>query len=212
LQVKRLGIFGTSGFAREVGDIAYELSYLPLYIARDEAELALWDSPAEAILETQAVQYADIPFAIGVGDRSIRQRLAARYSSLEFMNLVHPSATFGHGQRETLFKRRGIIVAAGARLTNNIDVGNFAVFDRNAMVGHDCIIEDFVHLAPAACVSGNVHIETACWIGATAVINQGTFTKKLLIGSGTVIGSGAVVTGACDSNAVYVGAPAKRIK
>lgn len=40
--MSRLGIFGTSGFAREVADIAYELDYAPFFIARDEGELNAW--------------------------------------------------------------------------------------------------------------------------------------------------------------------------
>lgn len=210
--MKRIGIFGTSGFARELADIAWELSYEPLFIARDEAEFASWDLADEVIVEDDAAKYADMPFAIGIGNQAVRQRLARRYATLTFANLVHPSASFGRGQRETLATRRGVIVAAGVRLSNRIKLGDFTVFDRNSTVGHDCIVEDFAHVAPMACVSGNVHLGTACWIGAAAVINQGNAQSKLVIGNGAVIGSGAVVIGACEAQGVYAGVPARRIK
>lgn len=210
--MKRIGIFGTSGFAREVGDIAWELSYKPLYIARDEAELALWNHVDDVALESEALGYQDIAFAIGIGDNATRQKVAASFSTLAFANLVHPSATFGRGQQAALAGRRGVIVAAGVRFTNNIRVGDFTVFNLNATIGHDSIIEDFANIAPGACISGNVHIGTRCWVGTGAAINQGDGTAKLDIGNDTVIGSGSVVVRACEPHAVYVGIPAKRIK
>ena len=36
--MKRIGIFGTSGFARETADVAIENGYVPTLIARDAAK------------------------------------------------------------------------------------------------------------------------------------------------------------------------------
>lgn len=210
--MKRLGIFGTSGFAREVGDLAWELSYIPFYIARDEAEMASWTYPEEIVLERDAIQYSDSVFAIGIGDNAIREKVATRYSELPFVNLIHPAASFGRGQAERIASRKGVIITAGVRFTNNIEVGDFTVFNLNATVGHDCIIDHFANIAPGACISGNVHIGARCWIGTGAAINQGGTELKLTIGADTMVGSGSVVVRSCDPEAVYVGIPAKRIK
>lgn len=211
--MSRLGVFGTSGFAREVGDIAAELGYRPLYVARDHSELDGWSFSCDAILESELQRYRNIDFAIGIGENSVRQRIAQRYSGhLRFLNLIHPSATFGQGQRKIIDSRQGVIVCAGVRLTNNIRVGDFCIFNLNATIGHDVIVDDFVNLAPGAHISGNVHIGARCWVGTGAVINQGNNEAKLHIGADTVIGSGAVVIKACEPNAVYAGIPAKRVK
>jgi sugar O-acyltransferase (sialic acid O-acetyltransferase NeuD family) len=211
--MNQLGIFGTSGFAREVGDIAAELGYCPVYIARDQVELTAWTFPAEAILESQVDRYRDMGFAIGIGENLIRQKVARRFvDSLRFANLIHPSATFGQGQREQIETRQGVIVCAGVRFTNNIHVGDFSIFNLNATVGHDVTVDDFVNVAPGACISGNVHLGARCWIGTGSAINQGSGDTKLCIGNNTVIGSGSVVVKTCEPNAVYVGIPAKRIK
>lgn len=208
-----IGIFGTSGFAREVGDIALALGYQPLYIARDQTELDAWSFAGKAMLESEVDGYRGIGFAIGIGENAIRQRIAQRFASqLTFTNLIHPSATFGQGQREIVQARQGIIVCAGVRFTNNIQVGDFGVFNLNATIGHDVIVEDFVNIAPGAHVSGNVHIGPRCWIGTGAAINQGQGNAKLHIGADTVIGSGSVVVKACEPHSVYVGIPAKKIK
>lgn len=208
-----LGIFGTSGFAREVADIALELGHRPIFIARDADEARAWSHPGELVLEDEIEHYAAMPFAVGIGENRVREKVALRHGSrLRFANLVHPSASFGQGQRAAIEARRGVIVCAGVRFTNNIQVGDFTVFNLNATIGHDSIIEDYVNLAPGANISGNVHLRTRCWVGTGAAINQGSGESKLEIGSDTVIGSGSVVVRSCEAGAVYVGIPAKRIK
>ena len=212
--MKKLGVFGTSGFAREAADIADELGYEPFLIAKDEAEAAstgpdIWP----IVLESELAQSQDAVYALGIGENNIRAKVAERYSGrLNFVNLIHPSATFGKQQLEHIQTRRGIIVCAGVRFTNNIVVGHYSIFNLNTTVGHDVIIDDFVNIAPGAHISGNVWIQRGCWVGTGAVINQGSNETKLSIGAKTTIGSGAVVIKDCDEQAVYVGAPARRIK
>jgi len=199
--------------AREAADIAIEVGLLPLYIARDLAELEAWTFPIEAVLETDIQHYRDMEFVVGIGENSVRQKVAERFAGrIRFTNLLHPSATFGQGQRRVIEASQGVIVCAGVRFTNNIQIGNFCIFNQNATIAHDVIVEDFVHFDPGSIISGNVHIEQRCWIGAGAVINQGTCDTKLHIGADTIIGSGSVVVKPCESNAVYVGNPARRIK
>lgn len=211
--MKKIGIFGTSGFAREVGDIAFYLGFEPIYVARDQREADEWALTGEVILEQDVHLLKEADFAIGIGENQVRRKVAARYAhQLRFTNLIHPSATFGMGQLAALADRQGVIVCAGVRFTNNIQVGNFTIFNLNATVGHDVICEDFVNIAPGANISGNVHIEAGCWVGTGAAINQGDIVTKLRIGANTTIGSGSVVVKPCDHDAVYVGIPAKRIK
>lgn len=211
--MNRIGIFGTSGMAREAGDIAWALGLEPLYVARDEAELRAWCFPAKVILEQDVNQYADMPFVIGIGENNIRRAVAERFKDLlSFSNLIHPSATFGCGQRSVLEQCKGAIVAAGARFTSGITVGDFCIFNQNTTIAHDCAVDSFVHVAPGANVSGSVHLKQGCWIGSGAVINQGSNTNKRVIGENTMVGAGAVVINDCEANAVYAGVPAKRIK
>lgn len=211
--MKDVGVFGTGGHARELGDIACGLGYRVIYVARDQSELDAWSFPGEAMLESDVEKYRDMGFVIGIGENAARQKVARRFAgTLNFVNLIHPNATFGRRQRDAIETRQGTVVCAGVSFTNNIQVGDFAVFNRNATIGHDVIVDDFVSVAPGACISGNVHLGLRCWIGAGAVVNQGTADAKLLIGADTIIGSGSVVIKACEPNAVYVGIPAKRIK
>jgi sugar O-acyltransferase (sialic acid O-acetyltransferase NeuD family) len=204
-------IFGTGGFARETQDIARVLGLEGIFIASSETERDAWRGPEAVILEDQIDAKADAAFAIGIGDNAVRAKIAARYSDrLHFVNLIHPSATFGKDQLDAIERHRGVIVCAGVRFTNNIEVGDFTIFNLNATIGHDVIVEDFVNIAPGANVSGCVHLCERVWIGTNAAINQGSASQRLLVGSGTVIGSGSVVVRDCEPNSIYVGIPAKK--
>lgn len=211
--MKTLGIFGTSGFAREVGDIAFNLGFEPIYIARERSEVDAWTFDSEVTLESDVLNLKVAEFAIGIGDNTLRRTISERYlNQLKFSNLLHPSASFGRAQLAAFAARKGVIVCAGVCFTNNIHVGDFSIFNLNATVGHDAIIEEFVNISPGANISGNVHIEAGCWIGTGAVINQGNAESKLRIGANTVIGSGSVVVKHCERDTVYVGVPVRKIK
>ena len=207
-----LGIFGTSGFAREVDDVACALDLRTVFIARDADERDAWGRPGEVILEADIGGGRGMQFAIGIANPGLRRKVAHRHgAALQFINLIHPSATFGRGQRALLDQQRGVTVCAGVRFMNSIQVGDFTIFSLNATIGHDCTVDDFVTIMPGVNVSGHVHIARACWLGTGAAINQGTPQARRSIGEGTVIGSGAVVIRDCDPGAVYAGVPARRI-
>lgn len=211
--MSQIGIFGTSGMAGEAGDIAWELGLEPVYVARDQAELDACPYSGQVILESDIDQSTEMGYVIGIGDNSIRMRIARRYSGrLRFTNLIHPSATFGKGQRELLEVKKGIIVCAGVRFTNNIQVGDFCIFNLNSTISHDVVIDEYVYIAPGAHITGNVHVESRAWIGIGVTINQGTESLKRRIGANTTIGSGAVVVRDCEPDAIYVGIPARRTK
>lgn len=210
--MKQIGIFGYSGFARETADIAIALNIQPIFIVRESNEIGNEKPNFDWITENQLNDLAELPLAIGIGDNAIRQNIFKRFITREFPNLIHPSSTFGYGQREQLEQNKGLIICAGVRLTNNIEMGDFCIINLNATIGHDCLIEKFVNIAPGANISGNVHIKEGCWIGTNAAINQGSDSTKLELGERCVIGSGAVVIKPCNPDGVYVGAPAVRKK
>lgn len=211
--MKRIGIFGTSGFARETADVAIESGYVPTFIARDAAERDAWAFDGQVVVESDlAALGADIAFAIGIGENAVRQRVWERHRALRFVSLIHPAATMGAGQRTIVEAQIGVIVCAGVRLTNHIEIGKFAILNINATVGHDAVIGAFANISPGANVSGNVDIGERCWVGTGAAVNQGHAGGKLVIGHDTVVGSGSVVVRNCEPESVYVGIPARKIK
>lgn len=207
-----IGIFGTSGMAREAGDIVLALNHEPLFIGQIDGDYTDLHHDQLFINESSIAEYKEIPFVIGIANPEIREKIAKKYcNQLDFISVIHPTATFGYKQMERLKQSKGTIVSAGARFTNNIAVGDFCIFNQNATIAHDCVIADYVHIAPNATVSGNVEIGKGAWVGAGAIINQGKNGNRLIIGSNSKIGSGAVVIDDCLPNTAYVGIPARSL-
>lgn len=199
--------------ARETRDVALACGLQPIFFARGPVERAAMVGEGEVVLEDDIHRFADLHFVIGIGLPATRKCIAERYRGrLRFASLIHPSATFGLGQRSTVEGTCGTIVCAGVRFTSNITVGSFTIFNANSTVHHDSVIGDYVTVSPMACILGNIVVEACAWVGAGSVINEGSPDRPRVIGEGAVIGSGSVVLHDCAANGVYVGVPAIRKK
>lgn len=103
----------------------------------------------------------------------------------------------------------GALLSPFVTLTSNIRIGRHFHANLNSYVEHDCVVGDFVTLAPGAKVNGNIHLEDHVYVGSGAVIRQGRAGVPVVIGKGAVIGMGAVVLGNVAPNKVVIGNPAR---
>ncbi len=109
-------------------------------------------------------------------------------------------------------------IAAGAALspfvsiTSNIKIGKCFHANLYSYVEHDCVIGDFVTFAPGVKCNGNIHIQDHAYIGAGAMIKQGTPDQPLVIGRGAIVGMGAVVTKSVPAGVTVVGNPARIVE
>ncbi len=139
-------------------------------------------------------------FVLGVGSPQVRRALVARLDAAgrRAFTAVHPSATFGVAT--TLAE--GVVVCAGAAVSNNVRLGRHVHVNPNATIGHDADLHDFVSVNPAAVISGEVLVGEETLVGAAATVLQ-----NLSIGARTVIGAGAVVTRNVPNGVVVKGVP-----
>jgi sugar O-acyltransferase (sialic acid O-acetyltransferase NeuD family) len=106
-------------------------------------------------------------------------------------------------------------IAAGAclspfvTLTSNIRIGRCFHANLYSYVEHDCVIGDFVTFAPGVKCNGNVVIEDGAYLGAGAIIRQGTAQRPLRIGAGAVVGMGSIVTKDVAPGTTVIGNPAR---
>lgn len=144
------------------------------------------------------------PFSavLAVGSAVDREHIASllAHSPVTYPVLVHPQSTIGCD----VHLSEGVVVAAGSRLSTNIQVGRHVQIDQNAAIGHDCELGDFSRLNPQACVSGAVTIGRRAMIGANAIVLQG-----LKVGDDARVGAGAVVTHSVDPDTTVMGVPAR---
>lgn len=111
--------------------------------------------------------------------------------------MVSPTAQIGDG---TVVIHRAVIQA-------EVQVGKQVIINTGAQLGHDCVVDDFCHVAPGAILCGGVKLNRGVFVGAGAILVQG-----IEIGENTTIGAGTVVTRSIPSNQVMVGNPAREVK
>jgi sugar O-acyltransferase (sialic acid O-acetyltransferase NeuD family) len=207
-----LVIIGAGGFGREVLDVVEALEtsgqHLEFRGFIDDADI---DSERLVRRGTRCLggaasigRHAD-RFVVGVGAGNVRARLAdvAIACSARPVTLVHPAATIGG---DTLLGD-GCIVAAGARLTTNIRLGQHVDLHVNATIGHDCVLGDFVSVYPGANVGGEVVLGRFATIGSGAIV-----LPRVTVGEGAYVGAGAVVTRDVEPGMTVAGVPAKVIQ
>jgi sugar O-acyltransferase (sialic acid O-acetyltransferase NeuD family) len=139
---------------------------------------------------------------VAIGDNSIRRRLTERAVSAgeNLATAIHPSASVARSARIAA----GSMLCAGSIVLPRATVGHGVILNTKASVDHDSVIGDFVHLAPAATLGGNVRVGIDALIGPGATIVSG-----VSIGSHTVIGAGAVVLRDVPDDVTAWGVPAR---
>ncbi len=208
----KIAIIGAAGFAREVRDICWDIGarnicFLGLEHDRNEIDgFPVYPDKPDVISDLVAKGWQ---LSIGVANPRARRTIARAHSQWPFAALLHPTASFGFGQRERVASVNGAIVAAGARFMSSISLGEHVVVSLNATIGHDVIIGSYCAVMPGASISGNVTLEAAVYVGAGAVTVNGEPGGPLVIGAGAIIGAGAVVVKDVPAAATIVGVPGK---
>lgn len=207
----KICIFGASGFSKEVADVSADMGYQEIIFIDIQPRSDTFFG-FRLISEDNIGKYAanDFHFIIGIGNNKLRQNIYERFAHLKYVNIIHSTASMGIGQKNRFDHSIGNIITAGVRMTNDIKLGNFGIYNLNCTIGHDCVIEDFINIAPSANISGNVHIKSCAYIGANATILQGkAIDKKLIIGENATVGAGAVATKDVPPNVIVKGIPAR---
>jgi len=207
----KIGIFGSSGQARETVDICLEIGYTNIFFV-DLEEGIEPITGFNIIKEAELDKYANdqCRFVIGIGDSRKRKEIYKKFSNLIYINVIHPSVTLRKSQLYELQKKFGNIIYEGARFSNNIKFGNFGLYNFNVTVSHDCVIEDYVTISPGVNIAGNVHLHEEVFLGIGAsVINGKNIDEKLHINKCAYVAAGAVVTKDIDPFVRVKGVPAK---
>lgn len=115
-----------------------------------------------------------------------RERIFNNYKhrGYYFLSLIHPDAYVD----QTVRLDEGIQIMAGAVIQADTFVGKNVIINTRASIDHDCLIEDYVHIAPGAVLCGNVIVKMRAFIGSGAIVIQGIeIGEEACIGAGTSI-------------------------
>ena len=208
------GIYGSSGFGREVMPLGRE-ALQQLGLSRDRL-VFIDDHPTVAHINGHRVcPYAEFlqieaterHVTIAIANSAVREKLAER---LQADGVAAWAVTAASALcMDAVQLGEGALLCPFVTLTSNIRIGKHFQANLYSYVAHDCVIGDYVTFAPRVSCNGNIIIEDHAYIGTGAVLRQGTPDRPLVIGRGAVVGMGAVVTKDVPPGVTVVGNPAR---
>ena len=214
---KLYAIYGASGCGRSLMPVARQ----QLAREQDPSEIVFIDDAQTAITTVnahRAMNYASFlaepatqkQVLIAIANSRVREKIANRLEAdgIQLWSVIADNVVLMDDAQ----------IAAGAALspfvtiTSNIKIGKCFHANLYSYVEHDCVIGDFVTFAPGVKCNGNIHIQDHAYIGAGAMIKQGTPEQPLVIGRGAIVGMGAVVTKSVPAGVTVVGNPARIVE
>lgn len=210
------GLLGAGGFAREV--MPFVRSSVARSLGANESDVSCyfvetWEPKSDHLngyplisLESFMTLEGSRYFNVAVGSGTDRAEMVrAVGDAAKPLTLIAPhSISLDCNQIG-----EGAVFCSNTMVTSNAVVGKFFQCNIYSYVAHDCVIGDYVTLAPGVRCNGRVHVGDFAYLGTNAVIREGGGDKPLRIGRGAVVGMGAVVTKDVPEGAVVVGNPAR---
>ena len=200
--MKKLIIIGAGGHGSVVADAAAKSGYQKILFLDDGERQSCLGYPVVGKV-ADAEKYQGEDFFVAIGNAKVREKVMQSLSEkgLNIVNVIHPTATIAAGVK----MGKGILLVAGSIVNPNATLGDGVIVNTHASVDHDCVVEDYCHIAVGAHLAGNVKVGKYTWVGiGAAVINGITICEDCLIGAGAT-----VVKNICESG-TYIGTPAKK--
>jgi acetyltransferase EpsM len=201
---RRLYIYGAGGHGKVVREAAS---------LQGTWEIAAFvdDAPAKkgtAFLGIPIVASGDVPpgsnVGLAVGRNLARRDLASRLidRGMKLATIIHPTAVVATDAciGEGSYIGPLAVVHAGAQ------VGRGCIVNSGAVVEHENVLEDWVHVSCNGTLGGTVTVREGTLIGMGAMVLPG-----VSVGEWSIIGAGAVVLKPIGRGVTAVGVPAKII-
>lgn len=215
------GLVGAGGFGREVMNGLEEFDLKDENYRKIRVDKSVFvDSFTDEIKVNQIEVFSEETFFefpifvkyfnVAIGDSGLREAIVEKFISAGVKPIsiitrnsrIHDSTKIGEGA----------ILCNSSIITANSHIGKYFHANIFSYIAHDCVVGDYVTLAPRVSCNGNVVIGDHAYIGTGAVIKPGSKNNPLYIGKSSVIGMGAVVIEDVPDFAVVVGNPARVIR
>ncbi len=193
--------YGASGHAKVVIEAWKDSGGVVNKIIDDDATIA-------SLLNMQVVsnyklsEFENIEWIISIGSNRIRKKIAERLKVI-YGIVIHSSSCISSSASVGV----GSVILANTVINASSFVGKHCIVNTGANIDHDCLISDYVHIAPRATLCGGVEVGEGTLVGAGAIV-----TPLVKIGKHCILGAGAVVIKDVPDFACVVGNPARIIK
>lgn len=191
-------LYGASGHAKVVKDIAKLTCVSVPCMIDDNPNVNEFDG-FKVVHSAEGLS----PLIVTIGDCQIRRKIVEKLGERKYMTVVHPKAIVA----DSVKLGYGTVVMADAILNPCVALGNHCIINTGASIDHDCIVHDFVHIAPHCTLCGEVEVGEGTWVGAGTTVIQG-----IHIGKDCFIGAGSVVVKDIPDGSLCYGNPARVAK
>ena len=205
---KKVIIIGAGGHAKVIADIIEKSGDEIVGFLDDNKEIGTTIINEYKVIGdlnnrfTMAVTKENLEFIIAIGDNKKREEIS-HSPNLKFYTAIHPSAQIGLDVEI----QEGTVIMANACINSSAKIGKHCIINTGAIIEHDNIIEDFVHISPNVALGGTVKIGESTHVGIGSIVkNNITICKNCTIGAGAVVVKNIIEEG------TYVGVPARERK
>jgi sugar O-acyltransferase (sialic acid O-acetyltransferase NeuD family) len=212
-------VFGAGGFGREVMPVAHEMITAAHGTRGDHFVFVEVNLKKHTVINGYKVisedEFLSFPaddkyFNIAVADYKIREHIADK---LFAANIKPFTIQAGNAViYDDNHIGEGAILCAFTTITSNVKIGRFFHANLYSYVAHDSIIGDFVTFAPSVHCNGRIVVEDYAYIGTGVVIKEGESGRPIVIGKGSIVGMGAVVTKNVPPFTTVIGNPAVEMR
>ena len=193
-------LYGGGGHAKVVFDCLQALGLKLTGVFDDQAVTGFFEDKYLGKYSEKIFPNSKIIIAIG---NNKTRKLVAQTVSHIFGKIAHPCAIVSN----TSQIGEGCVVFHQAMVQANVVVGKLCIINTASIIEHDCVLEDFVHIATRATLCGGVHIGEGSLVGAAATILPG-----ITVGKWCIIGAGSVVTKNIPDYCVVAGVPSRFLR
>lgn len=198
----KLTIIGASGHGKVVADIAKLRGYDEIEFLDDDENLTQCGC-YPVVGKTDKALEIDNDVFIGIGNASIRKRFQEQLRNKSLVTLIHPDAVIADDVNIGI----GTVIMAGAVINSGAKIGKCVIINTCSSVDHDCVVDDFAHVAVGAHLCGTVNVGETTWIGAGA-----TVSNNINICGNCMVGAGAVVIKDIEEEGTYIGVPVRKYR
>lgn len=205
---KKVVIIGAGGHAKVIADIIEKSGDEIVGFLDDNKEIGTTIIKEYKVIGdlnnrfAMAVTKENLEFIIAIGDNKKREEIS-HSPNLKFYTAIHPSAQMGLDVEI----QEGTVIMANACINSSAKIGKHCIINTGAIIEHDNIIEDFVHISPNVALGGTVKIGKSTHVGIGSTIKN-----NITICENCKIGAGAVVVKDILEEGTYVGVPARGMK
>lgn len=206
--MKDVFIIGAGGQAKVVANIIYKVGdrvkgflddNIPIGTVIIKEKQYKVVGTVENVLQIQK-ENPDAQFIIGIGNNFTRKKISEKYN-LNWYTAIDPSSEIALDVEIG----EGTVILANTCINTSAKIGKHCIINTSAIIEHDNIIRDYVHISPNATLSGTVNVGELTHIGSGAVVKN-----NINICDNCIIGAGSVVVKDINEQGTYVGVPSKK--